>query len=236
VTLALGLAITWFVVALLLVLAARASVTLSCSAQGKAEPSGAWAVACGLGCGPFALSAIAAHGVKPCLTCHVFGKQLARLPLSRWLRPRRQRRASAEAATNSEPEAALEPRLSRFERGVAGLFRSLDPLETLLEWSQRERSFQVRSLSVEVNYSFRDVALTGRILAGLCMLSAVMPGVCQLRQTPSWESEDRASLGVDGSFKIWPGRLALDVAGFVLNQRSKARRSAALAKRAAESS
>jgi hypothetical protein len=221
-------------IALLLVLALRMPLRLTGNAQGKAEPSGAWAAACGLGLGPFALSVIAAAGVKPFLTCHVFGRQLARVPLSRWVRRGHRRSAPAPPSdAESESESAPETPLSRFERGVAGLFRSLDPFETLLSWWEKERIFQVRSLIIDVEYSFRDVALTGRILAALYVLSGVLPEPCQIRQTPSWESEDRVALGVDGQFKIWPGRLLLDVAGFVLKQRSQARRSAALAKRAA---
>jgi hypothetical protein len=217
----------------LLLAAAFLPVVLSSNVQGKAEPSGAWAVACGLGVGPVALSAIAAAGIKPFLTCHVFGKQLVRVPLSRWIRKRR------SPASGTQPEAEREPEteapLSGFERGVASLFRSLDPLEMLLSWWDQERLFQVRSLIVDLEYSFRDVALTGRILAALYMLSAVVPEVCEIRQTPSWESEDRVALGVDGRFKIWPGRLVLSVLRFVLQQRSKARHSARLAKQATHS-
>jgi hypothetical protein len=215
----------------LLLAAAFVPVALSSNVQGKAEPSGAWAVACGLGLGPIAVSAIAAAGVKPFLTCHVFGKQLVRVPLSRWIRKRRSPSSGAEAERGPETEAPL----SRFERGVAGLFRSLDPLETLLSWWDQDRLFQVRSLIVDLEYSFRDVALTGRILAALYMLSAVVPEVCEIRQTPSWESEDRVALGVDGQFKIWPGRLLLSVLRFVLKQRSQARQSARLAKQATHS-
>src|SRR5258708_40115477 len=105
----------------------------------------------------------------------------------------------------------------------------------LLACWDEDRLFQVRSLIVDLEYSFRDVALTGRILAALYMLSAVLPEVCEIRQTPSWESEDRVALGVDGQFKIWPGRLLLSVLRFVLKQRSEARRSARLAKQATHS-
>lgn len=210
----------------LLALLALLPVTLSCNLQGKGEPTGAWAVAGGLACGPLALSAIAAAGVKPFLTCHVFGKQIARLPVSRWVRRKRARPTPNEPQLEPEAEAPL----TRFERSVGGWFRTLDPLETLLSWWEKERIFQVRSLVIDVDYSFRDVALTGRILAGLYMLSAILPAVCQINQTPSWESEDRLALGLDARFKIWPGRLVLDVARFVLKQRSQARQRAALAK------
>jgi hypothetical protein len=228
--------ILWFglgaALVVLLVLAARAPVTLSCNLQGKAEPSGAWAVACGLGLGPIALSAIAAAGIKPFLTCHVFGKQIVRVPLSRWVR-RRRSAGAAEPKPEADPETPAP--LSRFERGVARLFGSLDPLETVLAWWESERFFQVRSLVLDVNYSFRDVALTGRILAALYVLSGVLPAVCEIHQTPGWDSEDRVALAVDGQFKLWPGRLLLSVARFVLKQRSQARQSARLAKRATHS-
>jgi len=221
---------------LLLVLAVRAPVSLSSSVQGNAEPSGAWAVACGLGLGPIALSAIAARGVAPFLTCHVFGKQLARVPLSRWARRRPKRVATVQPEPETEPQADPEvTRLSRFERGIAQLFRSLDPLETLLSWWEKDRIFQVRSLILEVEYSFRDVALTGRILAALYMLSGVLPEQFEIHQTPGWESEDRIALAADGKFTIWPGRLLYDLLQIVLKQRSQARRSAALAKRATHS-
>jgi hypothetical protein len=206
--------------ALLSLLALFLPVSLSSSLQGRAEPSGGWAVALGLGLGPIALSAIAAAGVAPFVTCHVFGRQLARLPLSRWLR-------GAHKVDSAEQKPAMRPATwSRVEQSLARFFRSLDPLEMVLSWWEKERIFQVRSLVVDVEYSFRDVALTGRILAGLYVLSAVLPEHWQINQTPSWESEDRLTLAADGRFRIWPGRLLIDLAGFVLKQRSRARQSA----------
>jgi hypothetical protein len=207
-------------VVLSMLLALVLPVSLSSSLQGRAEPSGGWAVALGLGLGPIALSAIAAAGVAPFMTCHVFGRRLVRVPLSRWVR-RAPKIDSAEAQPVT-PHATL----SRLEHAVARFFRSLDPIETALSWWEKERIFQVRSLVVEIEYSFRDVALTGRILAGLYVLSAVLPEHWQINQTPSWESEDRVSLAADGRFRIWPGRLLIDLAGFVLKQRSRARQSA----------
>jgi hypothetical protein len=207
-------------VALLLLLAFVVPVSLSSSLQGRAEPSGGWAVALGLGLGPIAFSAIAAAGVAPFMTCHLFGRQLVRLPLSRWVR-------RAHEANGTEASVTTRPvTLSSVERSVARFFRSLDPLETVLSWWEKERIFQVRSLLVEVEYSFRDVALTGRILAGLYVLSAVLPEHWQIKQTPSWQSEDRLSLAANGRFRIWPGRLLIDLVGFVLKQRSRARQSA----------
>ena len=206
----------------LLLLALLLPVSLSSNLQGRAEPNGSWAIAFGFGIGPLALTAIAALGVAPFVTCHVFGKQLVRLPLSRWLRGEKKK---TEA---SETEVAKPPvNFSRFERSVARFFRALDPVDTVLSWWEKERIFEVKSLVVDVEYSFRDVALTGQILAGLYMLSGVLPDHYEINQTPGWDSEDRVALTADGRFQIWPGRLLVDVVGFVLKQRSKARREVA---------
>jgi len=205
---------------LLGLLAYRLPLSLSSNLQARAEPSGSWVLALGIGVGPIALSAIAAHGVKPFLTCHVFGKQLARVPLSRWLDRSKKQRAFAP----SEP-VAKERAASRVERALSR-FRDLDPLEMLWSWWEKERVFEVQSLELDVEYSFRDVALTGQILAGLCMLSGVLPERYVINQTPLWAVEDRLLLSADGRFRIWPVRLVVTVLGFVLKQRSMARRSA----------
>jgi hypothetical protein len=195
-------------------------VSISSNLQARAEPSGTWAIALGMGIGPLAFSAIAAHGVKPFLTCHLFGKQLGRLPLGRWLdRP------------HPKPEPELEPaakavRFTRVERAISRFVRDLDPLDALWSWWEKERVFEVRSLEVDVEYSFQDVALTGQILAGLCMLSGVLPDRYVINQSPVWNFEDRLALAVDGRFRVWPVRLLVNVLGFVLKQTSVARRSA----------
>ncbi|HEY0464391.1 MAG TPA: hypothetical protein VGC79_09295 [Polyangiaceae bacterium] len=218
----LWLAVCAFLLGLLGLLAYWLPLSLSSNLQARAEPSGSWVLALGIGIGPVAFSALAAQGVKPFLTCHLFGKQLLRLPLSRW------QRSPAPTKPGAEPR---EPRskgahLTRVERALARFFRNLDPLDTLWSWWEKERVFEVRSCELDVEYSFRDVALTGQILAGLYMLSGVLPERFVINQTPSWNSEDRLALSADGRFRIWPVRLALDVLGFVLKQTSAARRSA----------
>jgi hypothetical protein len=219
------LAASLAVLGLLGVLAWRVPMSFSSNLQCRAEPSGTWALALGFGFGPFALTAIAATGVKPFVTCHVFGKQLLRLPVSRWLRSA-PRKAKAQAQP-SEEAAAAPVNFSRIERSVARFFRALDPIDTVLTWWEKERVFEVRSLVLDAEYSFSDVALTGQILAGTYMLSGVLPERFVINQTPIWETEDRVVLAVDGQFRIWPGRLLVDLAGFVLKERAKARRAAA---------
>jgi hypothetical protein len=209
--------------ALLLVIFAQIPLSLSCNLQGKAEPSGVWVVACGLALGPIAFSAIAASGVPPFLTCHLFGKQRLRVPLSKLLR-----RAAGAASGRVPPvqAGALEGRESRVTRAARSLFGSLDPLQLLLEFWGKERIFRVSSLLINARYSFRDVALTGRSLAALYVLSGVLPERCEIRQTPSWDSEDRVSVEIDGQFRVWPLRLVHDLARFVLKERLMVRRRA----------
>jgi len=194
-------------------------VSLHSNLQARAEPAGSWALALGIGIGPLAFSAILARGVEPFLTCHVFGKQLARLPLSRWRRGRPKK---------LDP-GGLEPsakglNFSAFERSMARFFRDLDPIDALLSWWEKARVFEVRLLEIDVEYSFGDVALTGQILAALYMLIGVLPERFVINQTPSWASEDRLALTADGQFRIWPVRLVVDVLGFVLKERARARR------------
>jgi hypothetical protein len=193
-------------------------VSLSSNLQARAEPSGTWVLAMGVGIGPVAFSLIAAHGVKPFLTCHVFGKQIARLPLSRWLQ-RSPRKSQPESTEPDERRIDL----TRIERAIGRFFTRLDWLDALGAWWEKERVFEVRSLELDLEYSFRDVALTGQILAGLCVLSGALPERYVIRHKPSWDFEDRLALAADGRFRIWPVRLLVNVLGFVLKQRSAER-------------
>jgi hypothetical protein len=195
---------------LLALLAWFVPTTLSSSLQIKAEPSGSWGIALGVALGPVSLSALAAAGTRPFVACHLFGRQLGRLPLARWLWPKTSKGPAVEAVT-----APGRSRASGRERFAAQLFRAVDPLETLLTWWDKDR-VHLRSAVLDVEYSFRDVALTGKILAALYMLSGVLPERYVIHQTPAWDSEDRLALAMDGTFRIWLGRLFVDLLAFVL--------------------
>jgi len=220
----LWLGLCLLVPCLLALLAYLLPVSLSSNLQARAEPSGSWVLALGIGVGPIAISAIAAQGVAPFLTGHLLGKQLVRVPLSRWLQSR-PKQPGAEGRESQAKGVAL----SGFERKLARFFSDIDPLEALWSWWEKDRVFEVRSLEIDVEYSFRDVALTGQILAGLCVLSGVLPERYVIRHSPGWDSEDRLALTADGRFRIWPVRLLVNVLGFVLKQSSAARRLAVAA-------
>jgi len=220
----LWLALCALLLGLFALLAYFLPISISSNLQLRAEPSGSWALALGIGIGPLAFSGIAAHGVKPFFACHLFGKQLARVPLARFLRgssPKERSPAEVEPGLN-----AKSAHVSRVERWLVHSFRNLDPVETVLSWWEKERVFEVETLVVDVEYSFSDIALTGQILAGLCMLSGVLPERFVINQTPAWEFEDRLALVADGRFRVWPVRLVVDVLGFMLKQNARARRAA----------
>lgn len=198
-------------------------VQLSSNWQARAEPSGTWALALGFAVGPLAVTALAATGVAPFLTVHVFGKQVARVPVARWLRALGAREPKPEPSVDPEPETE---RPSKLARAARRFLQRLDPVDVLLEWWEKERTFEVRSLVIDLDYSFHDVALTGRILAALYVLSGVLPERCVINQTPGWDAEDRVAFAADGKFAIWPGRLLVYVVQFVLKHRARVEPSA----------
>lgn len=216
----LWLAVIVLVLALLGLLAFFVPVSLGSNWQARAEPSGAWALAIGFAVGPLALTALAATGVAPLLTVHVFGKQVARMPVARWLRSQK-----PQSESPPEPESGDE-RPSKLAHAARRFLQRLDPVDVVLEWWEKERTFEVRSLVVDLEYSFHDVALTGRILAALYVLSGVLPERVVINQTPGWEAEDRVAFAADGKFAIWPGRLLVYVVQFVLKHRARVEPSA----------
>lgn len=184
-------------------------VSLSSHLQGRAEPNGTWALALGLGKGPLALSAVAVSGVAPFIACHLFGKQILRLPLLRGADD--PRKPAPESASSSEGRT-----ISRIGRRLRRGFRRVDPVDAWLTWWDKTRVFEVSALELELEYSFRDVALTGQILAGLCVLSGVLPERYVIHHSPVWECEDRCAVVADLRFRIWPGRLLVHLLVFVL--------------------
>lgn len=214
--------IAWLLLTLLLIFGALIAasllpVSLSSHLQGRLEPAGTWALALGVGKGPLAMSAIAASGVPPFIACHLFGRQLVRIPLRR-SPSSRTRPSEPSAASKETPGADRQHAGSRIARRLSRGLRKLDPVDAWLAWWDKERVFEVSELELDLEYSFRDVALTGQLLAALCALSGALPERYVIQHHPVWQAEDRCLLVADLGFRIWPGRLFLGVLGFVLKQ------------------
>jgi len=196
----------WLVARALLMLAALAllllPVNLTFSLQARGEPTGGYAAAGGAGLGPVSVTCVAAQALPLRFEVHVLGKKL------------RSRRAARQ--TRAEKSSAGKP----------GWLARVDPLDFALFLLDERRRIALGWLRVRVEYSFANVATTGRVLAALCALSALLPERIHFEQHPSWQLESRASLAVDGRIRLWPGRLALDTLWFLVQSRMLAERPA----------
>ncbi len=182
------------VAAALAVVCVLAPLRVEVSAQGRGEPSGAWALAGGVEVGPLAMTALGAQGVEASVQVFAFGRQL-------WKRP-----LGVLFARERDPEKSGPPLAERWR----SFERWLDPVETLGFVLSERRRVRVVRLEADLRYSFADIALTGKLLGALYALGALLPPQVVLRQAPSWESLDRGSLALSGRIKVWPGLLFLD--------------------------
>jgi hypothetical protein len=192
--------------AALVVSALLLPITLTGHSQARGEPNGDWAVAGGLAFGPLAASFVAAPDLAPLAVFHVFGRKLMVLPLRSPLG-----RVQVFSKRGSQE--------SSVEHIVRDLARASEGLERVLQILRDDHRFRVESLRLGLDYSFRDVALTGRLLGALYAVSAVLPERVTIEQTPRWDAQDRFTIEADLRLKVWPGRLAFELARFVLKRR-----------------
>ncbi len=80
------------------------------------------------------------------------------------------------------------------------------------------RRLRLTTLEIDLEYSFMDVALTGKVMAAVYMLSGLLPPPILLRQKPSWEGVDQAQAGMTGEIKVWPGRIVMDTLWFAITR------------------
>ncbi|HEV8246619.1 MAG TPA: hypothetical protein VGP93_12660, partial [Polyangiaceae bacterium] len=91
-------------------------------------------------------------------------------------------------------------------------------------WLLSERGRVRFELDLDLSYSFTDVALTGKMLGGLYMLSPLLPRGIRLRQTPSWDSIDRGALQATGRLRVFAGLVLCDLIWYMLRVRLSRRR------------
>ena len=179
-------------------------VRLNLSAQARGDPSGAWALAGAGKLGPLVTSAVAAHGVPGRVELSLLGRAI-------WRFPRAARRDEPRSLRERTEKAA-----QRAERRYRRLERFFDPLELFLFVLRERRRLRVERCELEADYSFADVATTGKLMAALYALDGMLPPPFVLRQRVSWESVDRAKLAFSGRIKLWPGLLLVESGLFVI--------------------
>jgi hypothetical protein len=202
------LAIALLVVALVAVGLVFVPVRLRFTLQARGEPSGFWALAGGAQVGPLAASGVAAKGVPAHLNLHAFGKKLWHKRLAELAEPQ----PEPEDAADTPKERAL----SRAKTGYSKLERWLDPGDLLFFLVGERRRIVLEPTLIELEYGFRDIALTGKMLGAIYALSPLLPAPIVVRQVPHWESTDRAALAASGAIRLWPGLLVVDAAWYLI--------------------
>jgi hypothetical protein len=189
-------------VAALGALAVRLPVRLQLRAEGRGDPSGAWALAGGIRLGPLSLSALAARGVPASLQLHLLSQRIYRRELDQLLPPRPAR-----------PPGFGLPAL---RAGWHRLDRWLDPPALAAFLLGEHKHVTIAALRIELDYSFADIAFTGKLYGALCALSGLLPPPVVLRQRPRWDTIDRGAAAVAGELRVWPGRLLVDTACYLI--------------------
>jgi hypothetical protein len=183
---------------------------LTMSLQARGAEDGHFAAAGGAQLGPLSATVVVARGVPVNVVLAVFGCRLtsARNP------PKEKSEAPAARATS--------PWAERFTAKIE-LSAVLDYLLSQRRW------IGLDGLELGLEYSSKNVALTGQILAALCTVSAFLPSKVTLRQQPSWELVTRASLSLDGRFRVRPGLFICDTLWFLMRTFMLPKRAAARA-------
>ncbi|MBI3202201.1 MAG: hypothetical protein HYZ29_11705 [Myxococcales bacterium] len=202
------LAIALLVAALIALALVFVPVRLRFTLQARGEPSGFWALAGGAQIGPMAASGVAAKGVPAHLNLHVFGRRLWQKRLAELAEPKPEAEDDAEALKDSA--------LSRAEAGYHRLERWFDPTDLFLFLVGERRRIVIEPTLIELEYGFRDIALTGKTLGAIYALSPLLPAPVVVRQIPHWESTDRAGLAASGAIRVWPGLLVVDAAWYLI--------------------
>jgi len=202
--------VEWWLVALSATLLAFTGllflpVRIDLGLEARGEPSGSWAIAGGIACGPLGVTGVTAREVPLTLQIRIFGRNV------KTVEPKGKRPLSLE-----ETARDIQKVRDRADWGSIG------------QWllGEHERLALLR-LDIELDYSFENVVLTGQMIAATSILSGFLPPPVRLRSAPSWELVDKAALAVDGRLKVWPGLFLVDALRFLAKNRTVFRRKAA---------
>lgn len=190
----------------------RWGVELDLRAQG--EPTGAWAIALGVALGPIAVTSLWARSVPFRVDVFCFGRPLE------LGRGRRSDTAAAEPdpPASSGPEAAEQHQ--REARPAPSLTERLREGERYLSLAGRlEPLVRVDAIELDCSYGFRDVALTGRFVAVLSVLGALLPRRVSLRQTPLWHGPERWSVQAQGRVGVAFGLVLVELLRYIVARR-----------------
>jgi hypothetical protein len=193
------------------------------SIRGRGESEGTWALAGAVQVGPVSLSGAAARGVPATV----------QIQAGAWRLWQRKLRALLRGQPRAKPGqvARATDALERLARGYRAVERWFDPVDAAVFLVGERRRIRVRRLEIDLDFSFDDIMLTGRLLAAIYVLQSVLPPQVVIRQRHSWQSVDRMEGGLQGEVEVWPVLGAIDVLYYAMrNIRVAARRRAASTK------
>lgn len=190
-------------VLLLLALVCALRVSFDVRALGRADAS--WVVAFGVETGPFQLAGVLARQSPARLDLRLFGR---RLSLHRRARART-KKPRARAPASGKPRRRLPA--------------WIDPVDAALFLLEERRHVQIEQLDLELDYGFRDVALTGKLAGALYVLAGVLPPSVTLRHNPSWEGTETWQAHAEGRVALWPGLVLVEVLWYMIRARLRHR-------------
>lgn len=193
--------------ALLVVILGLSRVFLEGELRAQGNPDGSWFAVVGAATGPLAIASVASHATPLRLELFCFGRRVWVHRKSRTPAPER---PTVPSEDSKKPSKLAELAASYFGTSPEDLMRHAEFALSLRRYVGNE------SLAVEVVYGFRDVALTGRIVAALSVLSAVLPRTTTLVHQPLWEGGERWEVRGKGKIGLWPGRALARVLWYML--------------------
>jgi len=193
-----------FAIALILVLL---PIRLRFNFQGRGDPSGVWAIAGGAQIGPAVGSGVAARGIETTIQAHLFGRSIYKRTL---------KELRAERDKVREESDSIEPVIEKLEARYKKLERWFDPLDLALFLLRERRRVVFERVIVDLDYSFADITVTGKLLGAIYAFSALLPAQIVIRQNPRWEFVDKLAVAGSGKIRIWPGLLVVDAAWFLI--------------------
>jgi hypothetical protein len=188
-------------VTLLAVYLQRLSIRFSLKALGEA--SGFWAIAGGGSAGPLLLTFVASAARPRAATLRCFG-----------LRVRLEQRSATPAApSGAKVEAAPEANVG--ERRSFWL-RNQEPIDWGLFLVEQREVVTNQGVVVRASYDLSDIAMTGKLSAGLATLGAVLPAGIRLEQRAGWSGADTWSVELEGHVRVKLLSLLWHTARFML--------------------
>lgn len=188
--------VLWLTLIGLAVMIALGALEVEFDARALGEQNGSWAAAFGVVLLGVVVSGVFAKQQPTRIDLLILGKKIG-LP-----RKRAKPHSPGESAS-AKPRKKLR----------------MNALEAVELFFGETRHLELGRVDAELEYGFRDIALTGRLAGVLYALSGALPPEVHLSQNVRWDGAERWQVSASGRFRIWPGRVLFDVLWYMLRAR-----------------